>query len=125
MQFLGSLGVDLWLLLAQVCNFLLLLFVLNKLIYKPLIKRIEADEQTMRKVELSQLALQEKEQQLVVFEKQQHDEHTRRAREIIREAEEMAVAIRETAERETAQEKQAVIAQIKQRLHEAERYGRG
>jgi len=43
MELLGKLGVDPRLLLAQIVNFGLLLLILNKFLYKPLIKKIEKD----------------------------------------------------------------------------------
>lgn len=118
MQFLGDLGVDIWLLVAQIVNFLFLLWVLSKFVYKPLIKRIELDEKALVEVQKAQAELEKKEKQLEKKEKQHNTRTKNRARSIITEAEEIASTIKETAQSEAQTEKQAVIDQINKRLAE-------
>ena len=47
-ELLSNLGINGWLLGAQVVNFLILLFVLNKFVYKPLLAYIEKRKQLIQ-----------------------------------------------------------------------------
>jgi F-type H+-transporting ATPase subunit b len=118
MQFLGDLGVNIWLLIAQIVNFLFLLWVLSKFVYKPLLKRIELDEKALAEVEKAEIELEKKEKQLETKQKQLNTRTKNRAKAIISEAEEIAKAIKESAQQEAQAEKQAVIDQINRRLAE-------
>jgi len=118
MQFLGNLGVDPWLLLAQIVNFVFLLWMLNKFAYKPLLHKIEADELHLTKVKQLQSDLEEKEQKLLIKEKQHATRMKNRAKKIITEAEEIANSIKHTAQTESEIEKKMVITQINKRLEE-------
>jgi len=118
MQLLGSLGIDVSLLVAQIVNFLFLLWILNKFVYQPVIKRIEADEASLAAVKKAQAKLEIEEHKFEIKSKQLSTRARNRSKEIISEAEEMAEAIRKTAQDEADVEKKAVIVQIKQRLAE-------
>ena len=118
MEFLGNLGVDVWLLVAQIVNFLFLLWILNKFVYKPILNRIEKDEAVLKHVEEAQLLLTEQEKRLVLKEKQYTTRTKNKAKAIIGEAQEIADTLRETARTEAEQEKEAVIAQVHKRLAE-------
>ncbi len=118
MHFLGSLGVDLGLLFAQVVNFVFLLWLLSKFVYRPLVAKIEADEANLAEVKKAQEALSYREVQLDVLEKRHSVSSKKQAKLIIAEAEEIATAIKKNARTEVAQEKKKVIAQINQRLAE-------
>jgi len=118
MEFLGNLGIDIKLLIAQIVNFGVLLWLLSKFLYKPIVRRIEKD-----KIELS-LAIEEKEkieaekEALAQYKKKETTKSKKRAREIIKEAEAIAESIEKKAHEESAREKQAVIKQIRSRLSE-------
>ena len=118
MHFLGNLGIDFGLLIAQLINFVLLLFVLTKFVYRPLIKRIEADEASLEKAAVVEAELADKAAKLAEKEKQYMTKSRNQAKEIIAEAEAVAEDIRMQAQQESAAEKEAVIAQINQRLAE-------
>lgn len=122
MQFLGNLGVDIWLLIAQIINFSVLLWLLSKFVYRPIIVRIEKDEQSLAQVRTERVTLDAKSELLDKKEQQQLARSKKRARAIIEEAEEIATEITQRAHRESQQEKEAVVSQIKQRLVELE-YG--
>lgn len=120
MEFLGSVGIDVKLLFAQVVNFGLLLWLLSVWVYRPILRRIEEDEHELLKVREQQEALN-KEKDL--FEREKHkavSEAKKHAEEIIYEAEAIAKGIRERAQKETDQERQAVVDQIKARLADIE-----
>lgn len=118
MEFLGNLGVDFGLLIAQVVNFVFLMWLLSKLVYKPLMKRIEADEESIMKIVQANKELLEKEEQLEQRVNTDTANTKNRAKVIIAEAEEIAQTIKESALTEARIEKKAVIAQINQRLAE-------
>ena len=118
MQFLGNLGVDPWLLLAQIVNFVFLLWVLNKFVYKPLLHRIERDEEKLTQINHMQEQLEEKERKLLIKTKQNTTRMKNRAKKIITEAEEIANSIKHTAQTESETEKKMVITQINKRLAE-------
>lgn len=64
MQFFTQIGIDWRLLVAQIINFGILLWLLNKFLYKPVIKQIQEDERKRREVEEAQRSL-EQEKELV------------------------------------------------------------
>ena len=118
MQLLGTLGIDVWLLVAQIVNFLFLLWLLNKLVYQPIIKRIEKDEAALAEVKYAKVRLSEEEQKLEEKTKRLSENARKKTRAILEEAEEMAAIIKQNAQVEADSEKGAVIAQIRKRLAE-------
>lgn len=87
MDVLAKLGIDWKLLIAQAVNFLILLFVLKRYAYKPLVQALEARtkkiEQGLKDAELSQAKLQsvvEEEKQILAAAREE-------ARNILVEAE--------------------------------------
>ncbi len=116
MGLLGDLGIDVRLLIAQIINFGLLLFLLSKFVYEPVMKRIEEDEAAEGK-------LKELEKQTTEFEERKKTENLkakRRTREMLKEAEGIAERIQAQARQEAEAEKQAIITQIQARLKEIE-----
>lgn len=118
MHLLGDLGVDISLLVAQIVNFLFLLWVLSKFVYKPLVEKIESDEKALSEIKNAQAQLEKKEKDLKIREKTHSTQTKNRAKSIIKEAEEIAATIIETAQTEARTEKEAVIKQINRRLAE-------
>lgn len=120
MEFLGKLGIDWKLLIAQMINFGLLLWLLTKFLYKPIIKRIEKDEAELGS---AQRRKKELDQEKIIFVQQKKKdiaEAKKRSREIIKEAEEIAKEIKKRAQQEAQQEKEAVIKQIRSRLNKVD-----
>lgn len=118
MQFLGNLGIDVKLLIAQIINFGVLLWLFSKFLYKPIIERIEKDEAELTQ---AQMKKEELEQEKKAFEQQKASEIAevkQRSQKIIKEAEEIAKEIKNRAREEAENEKQAIIKQIKARLRE-------
>ena len=116
MQLLGSLGIDLKLLLAQIINFAILLWLLNKLLYKPIVKRIESDEEQLRQVEKEKESLTKDRQS---FEKEKHDtliKVKKEAEKIITEAEDISDKMKHRIHAEAEKEKEQIIKQIQSRL---------
>ena len=117
MHLLGQLGIDLPLLIAQVVNFCILLFLLWKFLYHPIIERIEADEAMLEQVQRDKEALQRETARLEIARVTREKERKRSAEATIRDAEMIAHEIRERAREEARKEKEAVISQIHARLH--------
>ncbi len=118
MEFLGNLGIDIKLLIAQIINFGLLLWLLSKFLYKPIIKRIEKDENELKQAQIQNGKLERQRNTFAEQKKKEIAEAKKRAREIIKEAKNMAKEIKKQVQQETEQEKRAVIKQIKSRLSE-------
>lgn len=116
MYFLGNLGIDIKLLIAQLINFAILLWLLTKFLYKPIINKIEEDELKLNQVHTDTKAFDQERQEL----DKQKIEAKKQAREIIKEAEEIGEKTKERIQKEAEEEKQAVIKQIKSRLLEIE-----
>ncbi len=116
MKLLGSLGIDIKLLVAQIINFGLLLWLLKKLLYGPIVRRIEKDESEFEKVEK---AKEEIKREKAMFAKQQREElrqaHSQ-ARQIIEEAEEIAQQIKAKAKEEAQKEAKSLAAMAKNKL---------
>lgn len=121
MDLLGGLGIDFKLLLAQIVNFALLLWVLDKFLYKSLIKRIEKDESEM--VEAQNLKAKLEKLQAEIEDQKKYDALLlkKKSRVIIKEAEEIAKKIKSKAQKEAEEEKKQVITQIKAKLAEVEK----
>ena len=114
MHFLGSIGINIKLLISQIVNFGLLLWLLDVLLYKPILKRIEKDEAELMQVQSQNKQLEESKND---FLKQKIDADNK-AKEIIKEAENMAEQIKKQAQNKTDKERQAIITQIQTRLNE-------
>jgi len=113
MEILGKLGIDIHLLIAQIINFVILLFILNKFVYKPILKEIEEKNIEDNK---KQKELEEKENQLKSQLEEAKNEiikSKRKANNIIKEAEILAEQIKLRTQEEIETEKRKVFSQIK------------
>lgn len=116
MNFLGNLGIDLNLLVAQIINFGILLWILNKFVYKSILKKIEKDEEDLNMAREERKKLEEEKQQFNQQKDKELNEAHQKSEQVINEAVELSKRIREKAKEETNREKEAVIKQIKERL---------
>jgi F-type H+-transporting ATPase subunit b len=118
MYILGQLGIDIRLLVAQIINFGLLLWLLSKFLYRPILDRIEKDEQELVKVQNLRRQLESDREE---FEKQKTSDLSAaklRSLGIIKEAEQIAKKITTRAQQQADQESQAILKQAKSRLAE-------
>jgi len=116
MKFLGDLGIDIRLLIAQMVNFGLLLWLLAKFLYKPIIKRIERDEIELKQTQIQKEELERQTNDFVDKKKKETVEIKRRAREIIKEAEGIAQGIKKEIREKVDKEALATIKQTKDKL---------
>ncbi len=114
MELLGKLGIDPGLLLAQIVNFGLLLLILNKFLYQPLIKKIEKDEREMQKVKEEKKILEKEREEFEKTKRKEIAEARKDVQEMIKDAREMAKKIQEKARQEIAREKLRIIRQAKE-----------
>ncbi|MCX6734853.1 MAG: F0F1 ATP synthase subunit B [Candidatus Peregrinibacteria bacterium] len=112
MEIISTLGIDPKLILAQVVNFLILFFVLKKLVYKPVVALLEK-RRTM--VEQSVLNSKKIEERLAALE----DER----KKILAEASSNAMAAMEQAKKDASEEHQKAMVTAKKEISAlAERY---
>lgn len=90
MQFLGRLGIDFHLVVAQIVNFGILTFILFKFVYKPIYKKIEEDEAKLKEAEVKTEELNSKEKSLEEEEKKKREELDEKTQKMIADAEEIA-----------------------------------
>jgi F-type H+-transporting ATPase subunit b len=117
-EFLGKLGIDLKMLLAQIINFGLLLFILNKFLYQPILKRIKKDSEELGKVEEQKKELKKDISEFKQEDEKELSEAKKQSRRIISDAEEMAEKIRSEAMKQANEEKIEIVRQIRKRLTE-------
>lgn len=112
MEIISTLGIDVKLIIAQVVSFLILFFVLKKLVYKPVLGLLEKRRQMIEKgVEDSRKI----EERLTALE----EEKSR----VLSEASNRAMAVIEKAKQEAEQERQKALAAAKKEISSlAERY---
>lgn len=116
MEFLGKLGIDPQLLIAQMINFGLLLWLLSKFIYKPVIRRIEKDEAELQEAQTKAKELEIEEKSFTEQKEMEMAQLKKRAREIIAEAEHIAKKIEKEAHQKANEEALAIIKQSKSKL---------
>lgn len=113
MQFLGTLGIDVKLLVAQGVNFTLLLLILYVFVYRPILKKINSDEAKLREVETKSQQLKAEEEQAKLQE--QHElEHARaQSEKLLAEAQEIAKATKVQAFAKAREEAEQILSQAK------------
>ncbi|MCA9391784.1 hypothetical protein KC614_01085 [candidate division WWE3 bacterium] len=93
MELLQTLGIDLKLLVFQIINFGILVYLLSRFVYKPLVRRIEDDEKRLKAADKAQKELEAKK---VEYEKQ-HDAQEfalqEKTRQLVAESEDIAQRI--------------------------------
>lgn len=116
MEILGKLGIDIKLLIAQIINFGLLLWLLKKFLYSPIIKRIEKDERELNEAKIQTEKLEKEKARFQEQKTRELAQTRKKAAGIVAEAEKIAGKIKEHAQKETEEEKKKVLQQIHNRL---------
>lgn len=109
MGLLGKIGIDWGLVLAQVLNFLVLLWFLHRFLYRPLLKGMENSdleeaEREMKKVHQEQEAVEAARAKAV-------DEARKKSSSIVAVAEKIAAEVQETAREKAEEQKKEILAQ--------------
>jgi len=116
MELFGKLGIDSKLLIAQIVNFGVLLWLLSRFIYKPIIKRIEKDENELAKSAKLRKKLEE---EISSFEHHKQKETIavkNRAMEIIHESENIAKQIEKEAASKISTQTEKLIKQSRENI---------
>lgn len=116
MEFLGNLGIDVKLLVAQIINFGLLLWLLTKFIYKPIIKRIEKDEKELKQAQIQNKELEQEKEDFAEQRKKEIAEIKKRTKEIIKEAKNISQTIKKEAHTKAEKDALLLINQTKEKL---------
>lgn len=115
-SFLGQIGIDIQLLIAQIINFGILLWILTKFVYHPIIKKIEEDEKELL---AAKTAKEKLEKEKASYEKQKNTEIRElkeTSRKKIEKAEEMAKQIKKEATIKAEKEADAIVSRMKKTL---------
>lgn len=105
MEFLGKLGIDTHLLLAQIVNFLILLWFLDKFLYRAILKRLKERRDKIKAIEEKEKEIERKKLEI---EKQQ--------KEIIQKAKEKTREILEESEEVSQKEKERIIKRAEEEV---------
>lgn len=116
MNLLGSLGVNVKLLVAQIVNFGLLLWILTKFVYKPIIQRIEKDEAELKQAETLKKELEQQKSKFENLKMSESAEIKKRTKEILQEAESISNESKKQAQIAVERETAAMIEQTKTAL---------
>lgn len=116
MEILGKVGVDIKLLIAQIINFGLLLWLLKKFLYAPIVKRIEKDEREINEAKIQKEKLEKEKEQFQKQKTKELAEARKKAKDIIAEAHHLAGKIEKKAKEKIEKEKRAAISQAKEHL---------
>jgi F-type H+-transporting ATPase subunit b len=111
MQFLGSLGIDWKLLIAQIINFGLLLWILSKFLYGPIVRQIEKNEAELNEAKLLTEKLTKDKEVFVKQKRTDMADAQKKVQKMFQEAETSAEEIRKTAYEEQKKMKQQLINQ--------------
>jgi F-type H+-transporting ATPase subunit b len=112
MELITKLGIDPTLLIAQVVNFLILFFILKKLIYKPLLNLFDKRKKMIEKNVEDTKRIEERLEKLEVEKKA-----------ILSEASKEAMVIVENAKKESEKEREEALVKAKKEISTlAERY---
>lgn len=121
MEILHNIGVDGRILLAQIVNFLVLLFVLQRFVYRPLLafldERARKIEQGLKDAEAARehLARAETEKAEML------DEARAEAKRIVEKSELLAEHVREEILSESRKDAEAILASARQAIHDEKR----
>ncbi len=118
MEFLKNIGIDLKLLIAQLINFGILLWILTRFLYKPVIEKIEENERLLNKAKQKEKDLKKKLIELKKTEKETIRMAKLKSKEIIKEAEEIAKKIKKESEQRLAKEKEFLKKELRTELEE-------
>lgn len=118
MEILQNFGVDWVLLVAQVINFLLVLFLLKKFLYKPLLSTIRTREETIKRglkeaKEARELLEKAEEKEKKLIQKAQET-----SKELIQEAKDERVRMLQQAEEQTRKQTEAMLSEAKAQISE-------
>jgi len=118
MELLGNLGINTKLFIAQLINFAILLFVLKKFAYQPILKVLDDRKNKIEKGLKEADEARKKLEQITVKEKEVLDKANKKATKILLEAEEKAEKSRAEAVKETEEKIDSLMKKAEERIQE-------
>ncbi|CAN5162889.1 hypothetical protein BH09PAT2_BH09PAT2_02910 [soil metagenome] len=94
MELLGTIGIDPVLFAAQIINFIVLLWILNRFLFKPIVKKIEDNEKELESAKQLQEELNKEKEELERKNKENLFHLKEKSIQIIKEAEEISKEIK-------------------------------
>lgn len=111
MNFLGQLGIDFNLVIAQTINFVVLAFILFKFVYKPIFRKIEEDEKKLNEVQAKSDELDFEKKNFEFQKEKEIVDMKQRSEDLIGEAEEIAKDIKEKAIEKAQEQADEIVKQ--------------
>ncbi len=116
MELLTSLGIEWKLLVAQIINFGILVFVLYKLVYKPLLKVLDERSKMVQDAKDGASKVDAKLEEIKRLEESTLAEARKRGAEIIKETEAAALVLKGRLEKDAAESASKVIREAEVRM---------
>lgn len=116
MGFLGQIGIDWRLLLAQILNFALLAWILTRLLYRPIVDRLEAFEKDLDDAAREKADAETRRKELAGLRAREEADLKTRAAAAVKEAQDMAEAIRGKARDESEAEAKKSLAGLAKQI---------
>jgi F-type H+-transporting ATPase subunit b len=116
MELLTSLGIEWKLLVAQIINFGILVFVLYKLVYRPLLKVLDERSQMVQDAKDKSSSVDAKLDEIKALEESTLAESRKRGAEIIKETEAAALVLKARLEKDAAEAATKVVREAEVRM---------
>ncbi len=116
MEVLGKLGIDVWLIVAQIINFVLLLWILKKYVYKPLLTRLEREEKERKQLIDDAEKISQDKKNIDTDREAAVAEAKKKSEEILEEAERIADEVKRTIRTEAEDSKKFLLAQAAEQV---------
>jgi F-type H+-transporting ATPase subunit b len=122
MELLGKLGIDFKLLIAQIINFLVLLWLLKIFLYGPLVRVLERRSNKAREIEEGDRDIQRKKEEMEKKEEEIIQQTKEKTRQIIEEGREISREEKERVLRRAEEETREIVRKTREKAEmEAER----
>lgn len=121
MNLLGKIGIDLKLIIAQIINFSILVFILYKLVYKPIIKRIEEEQKEEEALKLKERLIEQQEKRIEQDKKRIIENAKMEASSILHSVEELKKELEEKFEKELNLQKEILLKKYSEFLEQKQK----
>ncbi|MCD6500753.1 F0F1 ATP synthase subunit delta [bacterium] len=115
MEFLGKLGIDFKLLIAQIINFLVLLWLLKFFLYKPILKKLEKRAKKSREIEEGEKEIQRKKEEIGKKEEEIIQKAKQKTKQILEEGEEISKEERERIIQRAEEEVREILKEAREK----------
>ena len=117
-MFLGKIGIDIKLILAQILNFVLLLIILNRILYRPVLKNLKERTEKIKQLEEKEKLLQKREEELIKRKEEIIQKTKERARKILEEAKKISQEEREKMLEKTEREIRTLMEETGKKIQD-------